>query len=155
MPSLILANASKNTAPMKPKPVVRTLAASELSKTAKENADKTEPATETVLPRKETQVPLLYGNAFSTTTASTQSQLPLLSKILSNVSKRNAPPNGLPAKKMPSALQLSMTATRSAETKPHAGLSVLPPREAKPPLTLPNALKPMTVNTNLIKMVLF
>ena len=70
----------------------------------------------------------------------------LLSLIPNNASRRNAPTNGLPAKKTPNASPLSKTARRNAEPVNHAGLFASPPRAVKPQSMSQSALMPTSAS---------
>ena len=62
--------------------------------------------------------------------------------------------NGLLARKMPNALLLFKIVKRDAEQKHHAGLFACPPKEVKPPLMWPNALKRMAAISRQFKLML-
>jgi hypothetical protein len=71
--------------------------------------------------------------------------------ILNSAFKKNAPTNGLLAKKTLNASQLFKTVKKNVELSNRAGNSVFQPREVKLPLMLLSALLPITAFKVLIK----
>jgi hypothetical protein len=72
-----------------------------------------------------------------------KNQLPLPSLTPNNALRRNAPPNGLPAKRIPNVSPLFRTVKRSVEPVNHAGLSASHPRAAKQQSIPLSALMPI------------
>jgi hypothetical protein len=93
----------------------------------------------------ETKMLKIISPASSRMIASTnlKNQLPLPSLTPNNALRRNAPTNGLPAKRTPNASPLFRTAKRSVEPVNHAGLSASHPRAAKQQSIPLSALMPI------------
>jgi hypothetical protein len=100
----------------------------------------------------ETKMLKIISPASSRMIASTnlKNQLPLPSLTPNNALRRNAPLNGLPAKRIPNVSPLFRTVKRSVEPVNHAGLSASHPRAAKQQSIPLSALMPINALANFL-----
>ena len=151
LPLLLLNNALNKSVQTNGLTAKKTPNVAQLFKSAKPSVDQRSHAGIFVSLQKEVKQLLMSPNVLNIITVLQSSFLQLtlllnennsMPPILLHVPKRNALDNGLPAKKIQNACLPSKTVKRSAELSHRAGLFAYQLREVKPPLILPNALKP-------------
>ncbi len=94
------------------------------------------------------QTTSLASSRMTASINSKKNQLLLPSLTPNSASRRNAPTNGLPAKKTPNAFPLFRTAKRNVEQRHPVGLSASPLRAAKPQSMLQNVLTAITASVS-------
>jgi hypothetical protein len=134
----------------------RTPNVSPLSKTAKRNVEQSNPvglfvSLERAAKPQSTRQNVPLPTDVSEPPPSKRFRLPLPLLTPNSASRRNAPTNGLPAKKTPNASPLFRTAKRSVEQANLAGLSVSLEKAAKPQSMLQNVLTAITASVLLQK----
>ena len=148
--SLIQSPALRRNAPINTLLARKTLNAFLPSKTAIRSVEANNHVGLFVYQEKEAKPQSTLPNALLPTDAmaSQLNKFPLLSLsvIPNNASKRNAPINGLPAKKTPNAFPLSKIARRNVEPVNPAGLFASPQRAAKPQSMSLSALMPINAS---------
>jgi hypothetical protein len=134
----------------------RTPNVSPLSKTAKRNVEQSNPvglfvSLERAAKPQSTRQNVPLPTDVSEPPPSKRFRLLLPSLTPNSASRRNAPTNGLPAKKTPNAFPLFRTAKRNVEQSNPVGLFVFLERAAKPQSMLQNVLTAITASVLLQK----